>query len=83
VFGDGLAYLRRAYGGLMPEKDLRARVGALLRDHGDAPVLDALFKAQQASAVDPLGYMAGVLRKGLNGNRANMFSTGAPVRAVF
>jgi hypothetical protein len=82
IYGQGLAYLRAAYQDRVPEVDLRARVGRLIKDHGDAPVLEALFTAQRVSAVDPLTYMAGILRKQANINAAGIFSR-APARGVF
>ena len=62
VWNSGIAYLVAAYNELMPEKDIRSRLGRLVKDHGEGFVLDALSKAQKAEAVDPFDYMQGILR---------------------
>src|SRR5262249_25013405 len=59
----GLGYLRSAYQGAIEDKELRARLGKLIKDHGLGPVLDALQKTQREKPVDPFTYIAGILRQ--------------------
>jgi hypothetical protein len=63
VWKQGLAYLKTAYDGSIPDKDLRSRLGALIKSHGEGLVLDALTKAEKAEALEPLDYVTGILRK--------------------
>lgn len=63
IWEHGISYLRKAYGGSVPEADLRSRLGKLIKDHTVGPVLSALDEAQRQEPVDPLDYVQGVLRR--------------------
>jgi hypothetical protein len=63
VWRQAVAYLTRAYNGSVPEKDLRSRLGVLVKEYGEGHVIDALGKAEKGEAIDPLDYATGILRQ--------------------
>jgi hypothetical protein len=63
IWKEGLAYLRRAYNGSMPETAIRSRLGKLIKDHSVGRVLAALDEAQRQNPIDPFEYALGVLRR--------------------
>lgn len=71
----GIAWLVRSYNGSKKEDQIRSRLGLLIKEHGQGLVMHALGCAEQASAVDPLDFMTGMLRtnnpsKGLQNKQA-------------
>jgi len=76
VWRQGLAYLKRAYDGAVPEKDLRSRLGGLVTSHGEGLVLDALSKAEKAEVLEPLDYVTKILRKGAGKGNARSSGSG-------
>src|SRR5262249_48397442 len=54
VWKEGIASLVSAYNGSVSEKEIRSRLGLLIKQHGQGLVLDAIVKAETAQAIDPL-----------------------------
>lgn len=59
VWNEGLAWCRER--STVPEAKLRTRFGRWVKDHGPAVVLNAIFEAQKAEAVEPMSFIEKIL----------------------
>lgn len=57
-----LAYFRQIYGTSMSEEKLRQRLGMMVKEYGEGEVLMAIAHAQKQETLDPINYMAGILK---------------------
>jgi len=62
IWQQGIAWLVHTYNGAVEEKEVRSRLGRLIKECGQGRVLDALGKAEEARPLDPLDYMTAMLQ---------------------
>lgn len=63
IWQHGLRWLNSIYQGSIPEREVRSRLGLLVKNHGQGLVLDAMGKADDQKAIDPLDFMTAVLTR--------------------
>ena len=61
VWRQGIATLVRMYNQSVPEREVRSRLGLLIKQFGQGKVLDAMVKAEAAEVLEPLDWMTAML----------------------